>query len=176
VQLVERGGAGLDRAAAGHAQRPDALHRAGAGLPCAARGAGQHRPGRGDRIDRIGLALSPPGLAVGPAGLDHGQALSGQVAGQAGAAGAGALHPDLDQPAEAGQPGQPGQPGQQRPVAGRGRGELGVTEQPPAAVDRGRVLGSAVRVHTTENIHVRAVRDCPGAMSPWQRASRSDKT
>jgi hypothetical protein len=134
-------------------QRPDGFHRAGAGLGGSGGGAGQHRPGRGDRVDRIGLALPAAGLAIAAVGLDHHDVLCGQVAGQAGAVGAGAFDPDLHQPAEG------GQPGQQNRVAGSGGGELGIAEQPSGAVDRGRVVGSAVGVHATEDIHVRARHD-----------------
>jgi hypothetical protein len=74
----------------------------------------------------------------------------GQVPGQSGAVGPGALHPDLDQLTEG------GQPGQQRPVAGAGRGELGVSEQSPGAVERRRVMGSAMGVHATEDSYARA--------------------
>ena len=56
---------------AGHPQRTDRLDRAGAGLRGAAGLAGQRRPGGGDRVDRVGLALAPAGLAVGPVDLDH---------------------------------------------------------------------------------------------------------
>jgi hypothetical protein len=131
----------------------DGFHRAGAGLRRAGGGAGQHRPGRGDGVDRIRLALPTAGLAIRPVDLDHRRALRGQVPGQAGAVGAGALHADLDQPTEA------GQPGKQRRIAGRCGGELGVAEQPPGAVDRGRVVGAAVSVHAAEDIQLRARHD-----------------
>jgi len=74
---VQRGGACLDRAAAGDAQDPDGLDQSGAGL----RGAGRGRGQRGTRsrlgIDRVRLA-EPPGLAVGPVDLDQLHPGSGQ--------------------------------------------------------------------------------------------------
>jgi hypothetical protein len=109
-------------------------------------GTGQHRPAGGDRVDRVGLALPAAGLAIRPVDLDHRDGLGGQVAGQTGAVGAGALHPHLDQRAEA------AQPGQQCHVAGCGGSELRVAEQPSRAVDRGCMVGSAVGVHAAEDI------------------------
>ncbi len=64
------------------------------------------------------LPCEPAGLAVGPVDLDHRDARRSQVAGQAGAVGAGALDPDQYARAE------PAHPGQQGAVAGRGGGEL----------------------------------------------------
>jgi hypothetical protein len=55
----------------------------------------QRGAGGGDRVDRIGLVLGPAGAPVGPVDLDQVDAFASQVAGQAGAVGAGALHPDL---------------------------------------------------------------------------------
>ena len=56
AELVERGGAGLDRAAAGHLQHADGFDRAGAEFGHGGGPSGQHRPGGCDRVDRVGLA------------------------------------------------------------------------------------------------------------------------
>jgi hypothetical protein len=93
AELVGGLGAGLDGAAAGHHQ--------GAQLPCGAVAvlgdgagvAGQHGPGGGLGVDRVGLALAAPAGAVGAVDLDHADALGHQVLGQPVAVAAGALHP-----------------------------------------------------------------------------------
>src|SRR6185437_8608644 len=71
------------------------------------------RPGRADRIQRIGLALPAAVLAVGAVHLDDPDAGRSDVAGQASAVTAGSLDPDqADSP-------EPAQPAQQAGIAGR---------------------------------------------------------
>jgi hypothetical protein len=55
---------------------------------------GQRGPGGRLGVDRVRLAMLPAGSPVGPVGLDHPHLLIEQVASQAGAVAAGALHPD----------------------------------------------------------------------------------
>src|SRR5439155_23851456 len=59
VELVERRGAGLDRAGPHGAQHTDRLHDADAGLGGGGGIAGLHRGGGVDRILRVGLAFLP---------------------------------------------------------------------------------------------------------------------
>jgi hypothetical protein len=66
-----------------------------AGLRCRLRPTGQNCLGGGVGVDRVGLALGRPGIAVGTVDLDGLHALGMQVAGQPSAVGAGALHADL---------------------------------------------------------------------------------
>jgi hypothetical protein len=47
----------------------------------------------GPGIQGVGLAVAAPGLAVGSVDLHHDLAVGGQEAGEGGAVGAGALHP-----------------------------------------------------------------------------------
>lgn len=57
---------------------------------------GKGRPGRGERVEGVGLALGAAGSPVWAVDLDHSDALGGEVAGQSRAVGAGALHSNLD--------------------------------------------------------------------------------
>jgi hypothetical protein len=64
-ELVQRGGAGLDRATAGDAQHSNGLHRAGARLRNPVGPSGQRGP-RGRELERIGLALAAAGSRLRP--------------------------------------------------------------------------------------------------------------
>jgi hypothetical protein len=66
----------------------------------------------------VGVALAAPaaGGPVGAVDLDNPDVLRGEIAGQGGAVGPGALDPNAQQDPE------PAQPGQQGPVPGRGGG------------------------------------------------------
>src|SRR6185437_7729326 len=97
------------------------------------------------RVDRVGLALGAPGPAVRPVHLDHGDARVGEVAGEFGAVGAGALHAHGRQLAVR------GEEGVQAPVAGRGGGELVVGQVPAEPVDHRGVMGAAVGVHAGDD-------------------------
>jgi hypothetical protein len=68
--LVDRPGAFSCGAALGDHQRPDRLHRAVPALGRAAGPAGLRGPGGTDRIQRVGLALPAPVLAVRTVHLD----------------------------------------------------------------------------------------------------------
>jgi hypothetical protein len=103
-ELVAGGGAGLERAAAGHAQRADGLHAAIAPLGGACGRASQRGPCRCLGVDGIGLALAAAGAPIGPVDLHNGQVLLAQVAQQPGAVGPGALDADALQLPEGPQP------------------------------------------------------------------------
>src|SRR5207245_2787523 len=105
-------------AALGDHQRADRLDGAVPAFRRAAGPAGLRGPGGADGVERVGLALPAPVLAVGAVDLDDADAGGGDIAGQAGAVAAGALDADqADGP-------EPAQPAQQPGVAGRGDGEL----------------------------------------------------
>ena len=93
--------------------------------------AGLRGPGGADRVQRVGLALPPPVLAVRAVHLDDPDARCGDVAGQPGAVTASPLDPDQAHGPE------PAQPAQQAGVAGRSGGELPDTEQPADPIKRG---------------------------------------
>src|SRR3954453_20097247 len=97
---MQGGFAGLDRAAAGGTDLSYCFDVAIRKFGCGGRGFTEHSAGGVDRIDRIGLAPLTSVLAVGPRHLDHCYTLPLQMALQAGAVGAGALHTDLVQVAE----------------------------------------------------------------------------
>jgi hypothetical protein len=84
-------GAGLEGALAGHAQHPQHLHGARAGLGRSGLIAGLDGAGGGVSVDGVGLALAPAGGPVGSVDLDHLDALGAQVAGQPSAVAAGPL-------------------------------------------------------------------------------------
>ena len=116
--LVDRLGPLGAGAALGDHQRADRLDGAVPALRRAAGPAGLRGPGGADGIERVGLALPAPVLAVGAVDLDDPDTGGGDVAGQAGAIAAGALDTDqADRP-------EPAQPAQQPGVAGRGGREL----------------------------------------------------
>jgi hypothetical protein len=69
-------GAGLDGGLAGGAQRPHHRHGAGAELGRCGGLAGLNRAGGGFGVDRVGLAVAPAGLPVGPVDLDHALAVA----------------------------------------------------------------------------------------------------
>ena len=132
-------GAGLDRAAARDAQRPDRL-----GSPVVALAGPGRGPGHGTRsgvgVEGVGLTLGPARLAVRAVHLHNGDALGAQVPGQPGAVGSGAFHPD---PLELT---VPAQPSQQLTVAGRIGRELPVTELASDLVKHRRMVALAVGV------------------------------
>jgi hypothetical protein len=142
VQLLGRD-PGLEGAAAGHPQDPDHLDLAFAGLGRGGGDPGQGGPGGGLGVDRVGLALSPSGAAVGAVDLDDLEAVGAGEAGQAGPVGAGAFHPDaFHRPVAFG-------PGDQGDIAaGRGRKALGAA-QPPGLVDHGGHMQLQVGVDPT---------------------------
>src|SRR6476646_2635895 len=78
-------------AALGDHQRADRLHCAVAALGRAAGPAGLGSTGSADRVQRVGLALPPPVLAVRAVHLYDADTSSGNVPGQAGTVAAGPL-------------------------------------------------------------------------------------
>ena len=167
---------GLDCAAAGHPQSADRLDPAVAGLRNAAGGAGQRGTGGGVGIQRVGLALGPPGLAVWPVDLHHRHPGEAQLPGQRGTVGAGALDADPLQLTMA------TQPAQQRLVAGRCRGELPIAELTPERIQYPGVVRAPVGVDTARDIkgchghagHRRTSSACIGCGSA--RSGRAGRT
>ena len=94
VELVERLGAGLVRAALHDLQRRNASTGPSWVFGVAGGLTGEHRAGRGDRVDDVGLAVAAADLPVRPRHLDHLDPGVGQVPGQRGPVAAGALDPD----------------------------------------------------------------------------------
>src|SRR5690606_29543223 len=90
-------GALIDRAAAGDPQVPQRLDPSVTLFGDAGPLPGQRGPGGLDGVDRVGLALEPAGLAVGPVDLDHQDFLPVQQPGQPGAVGTGPLDTDTHQ-------------------------------------------------------------------------------
>lgn len=145
MQLVERGDPRLDRTASSHPQRPDCLDRAGPGLRRPGGGAGLDRSGSRDRVNRIGFALTPARLPVGPVDLDHPHVLRGQVPGQTGTVGARPLNTDRTDISE-----RP-DPCQQRSITRRRRRELPITQQASDRVDHCAVVSPAVGIHAADD-------------------------
>ncbi len=77
ADLVEGLDSLIPRRAARHQQHPHLFHRPVAGLGAAGRLARQRRPGSGDRVGRVGLALAVPQLTVGTIDLDDVNAVVG---------------------------------------------------------------------------------------------------
>jgi hypothetical protein len=73
----------------------DRLDRAAAQLRQRGGGFGQHRPGRGDRVDGVELAVQVPALPVRSVHLDDRYLLGMQVPEQTGPVGTGASTPTL---------------------------------------------------------------------------------
>ena len=112
-------------AALGHHQRPDRLHRPVTALrrPRCPAGLGGTR--RADRIQRVGLALPVPVLAVRAIDFDHPHAGRRRVAGQARPVAAGPFDTDQRECPE------PTQPAQQAGVSGRVTGNSCTPRSPP---------------------------------------------
>src|SRR5690606_5187831 len=126
--------------------RADRLHWADPGLGRPVGLPRQRGPGGGDGVDRIRLALGPPGLAIWPVDLNDRDPLSGEVTSQPRTVGAGALDTDLhDRAVRA-------QPRQQRSVAGCGGRELPLTKHTAGLVDHGGVVGLAVSIDATRDL------------------------
>ena len=96
VQLVGGLGAGFDRRTTNHPQRSYRFDRtvpafgSGGGLPV------ESSPGGVLSVHGVGFAPEAAQLPVGTVHFHHLDTGSGQMAGQAGAVAAGALHPDPD--------------------------------------------------------------------------------
>ena len=93
--------------------------------------------GQGLDVDRIGLVPPPAGVGVRLVDLTDLDSLGVQVASQASAVGAGGLHPNPIDRAEA------AQPTGELPITSCGRGEGGLAEATTNAVQRNRVVVSA---------------------------------
>ena len=104
-----------------------------------------HCPGGSDSVDHVGLAVRAAHLPVRPAHLNHLDLLRGQMPGQPGTVGPGALHPDGLNLAEA------GQEGQQVAVAGRGGRERLRAKHLAQPVTRGGDVDVGVGVHTADD-------------------------
>ena len=146
-------GAGADHRAAGHAQGPDRLDGAGAGLGDPRRASAQRGAGGGFGVDGVGLADQAAGAPVGAVDLDDldpGQVA--QVAGQACAVGAGALDTHTHHSARIAAGGVGGYPLQQVGVPGGGGGEGGVGQHPPGQVDHRSGVGVGVGVDPADDL------------------------
>jgi hypothetical protein len=97
-------------------------------------------PGRGDGVDRVGLAVAVAGLAIGPIDLDHLDARGAQEPGQPRSIRARALDPDPHDFTKA------GQPGEQLGVALARHRERLDTQQATVAVHRRRHMSVEVGV------------------------------
>ena len=159
VDLVGGLGAGLDRGAPRHRDHPDRLHGPVGALGHAHRGTVERGPGRGLGVDGVGLAPPAAHLAVGSVDLDYGDACGAEMAGEPGAVGAGALHPD------AGQRPERAHPAQHLLIAACVGVEAGGAQQPRRGVyDRGD-MGVFVGVDPAEDLG--PVRCHNGDASCW---------
>jgi hypothetical protein len=154
MQLVERLGAGLVRGPMHDLQGAQRFHRSVVRLGLHLGLAADHGSGRGDRIDGVGLAVRSADLPVGAVDLDHANALVGQMPGQAGSVGAGALDPDDREVAERRQ--EPQQP----PIAGRGRGERAAAEQAAELVAGRCDVDVRVSVHAADDSDTSRCQSC----------------
>ena len=150
LELVDGRGAGLDRAAAGGAQRPDRLHDPVAPLGGCGRRASQHGAGGRLGVDRVRPATLAADAPVRPVDLDHPHLLVKQVASQAGAIAASALHTDSTHLTVT------AKPAQQLLVAATVSRELTVAKQPSLLIEHGSVMGATVGVDPAD--------DNPGAL------------
>ena len=148
MQLLGGRHSRLEGAAAGDPQHPDHLDLAVAGLGGGGGHPGQGGPGGGLGVDRIRLALSSSGAAVGAVDLEDLEAVGAGEAGQAGTIGAGAFDPDAFHRSEALGPGDQGDI-----ATSRGRKGLGA-KQSPGLVDH--------RGHMDLQVGINPNRDRPG--------------
>jgi hypothetical protein len=105
--------------------------------------------------------MLPAGASVGPVDLDHPHLLINQIAGQAGAVAAGALHADHTDLAVV------AEPALQLPVAATISRELPVAEQASLCIEHGSVVGATVGVDPAD--------DNPGPLghAGWPFCSRT---
>ena len=89
--------------------------------------------------------MLPAGASVGPVDLDHPHLLINQIAGQAGAVAAGALHADHTDLAVV------AEPALQLPVAATISRELPVAEQASLCIEHGSVVGATVGVDPADD-------------------------
>jgi hypothetical protein len=104
LELVDRLGARLDRGVLGHLQHADHFHSAPAGLGDAGCPAGMDGPGGHLRVDGVAFPHAVAGGAVGPVDLHDLVAVVGEMAGEPGTVGPGALRPEHRNRAEIGGP------------------------------------------------------------------------
>jgi hypothetical protein len=143
MDLVDRGGACLDRRAAGVVQGADAfdrlvLHRRDPVI-------GQRSPRGLVGVDRVGLAQPPPFGSIGSGHLDDAEPLRGSGSSEAGAVGAAAFDADYHYLAVA------GQERQRTAIPRRRRRKLAVTDTAASPTDRRDVNRLSVRVRTAED-------------------------
>ena len=105
TELVETLDAHVTARAVPNEQHPDRLDVAIGGLRHSVRPTRQRRSGSLHSVDAVGLAVGATGLTIGATDLDHCHAGAAQEAGQPGPIGAGSLHADPIEVAEAAQPG-----------------------------------------------------------------------
>jgi hypothetical protein len=132
------------------------------------------RSGGGDRVLGVGLAALASPLPVRPIHLDHRDAFSEEMAGQAGAVAAGALDADqLDGP-------EPAQPHKGSAISVTGGVEALDAQQRAAFVERGDNVHVEMRVDTRGDAewqggHRHPFRQQPGWVAPHLPA-RMDRT
>ena len=98
AQLVQGDDPFRRRRASSDRQHPDRFDVTVAASSAARAPTRQRRSRRGDRVDRVGLAVTMTRLPVRSVDLDHLDPGPSQVAGQPGTIGAGALHTDQTRP------------------------------------------------------------------------------
>ena len=143
--LVEGLDAHVTSGALGHHQGPDRFDVPVPGLGCSAGPTGLGGPGRLDGIGGVGLAPGPPGLAVLTVDLHDVNAVPAEIPGEAGAVGAGALHPDQGDGSEG------AHPNEQLPVAGRRRGKRLHAKKPTKRIEGRRHVDIQVGVDSTRD-------------------------
>ncbi len=154
TDLVDRLGSRLACAAPRHHEGADGFDIAVAGLGHPEGASGQGGPGRLNGVERIGLSLPRPLLAVGPVDFDHDEALSSEVTGEAGAIGACAFHPDQGDLSEG------AHPATEQLVAGEVGSEGLHTEQAALGVDHRRHVDICMRVDAARQGALSIYDDC----------------
>jgi hypothetical protein len=158
AELQHRRGAGLHGAVACDAQLADRLDDPGGLLGGDRRCEAQRVTCGQFGVDRVGLAAPAPGVRVGLVDLEHLHALRDEMPGQSGGEGAGRLHTDPVDRAEA------AQPRQQVAIARRGDVERLGCQKRSAVVERRGVMAVGVRVDATDDATpalVHALHRCP---------------
>ena len=143
--LVGDAGPGIAHRGERHPKSPDGLHDPGLGLGRSGSFAVERGTSGRFGIGGVALASPPAGLAVGPVDLHHLDVLGGQVTGQAGTVGAGALHADPLELAEV------AHPAHQPPVAGRRRRKPGRSQDSADIVDDRRYVDVLVGVDAADD-------------------------
>jgi hypothetical protein len=154
ADLIDGLGSRLPGAAARHHEGTDGLDVAVAALGHAEGTSGQGGPGRFYGIERIGLSLTRPLLAVGSVDFDDDEALSTKVTGEAGSIRARAFHPDQGDLSEC------AHPATEQLVAGQVGGKGLHAEQSAVGVDHRRHVDICVRIDAARQGALGIYHDC----------------